>query len=672
MGIRGRISFGFATTLLMLLVVACTAVVSFRSLGNSVADLSAVAFTRVAASYNLEQQANLAAQAAQSWIASDTPESKAEFQQAVAAMRSNLDRMPQGDSRSGVKEARSLIEKFEAIVAQGAAAAADGRKQIGILKQKSHAATWLAQEFASTAEQDLSGLMVKTPEEKEKAYAASQNAGKVERGILATRVAEQAFMIERQQSFLNQLKQQFDSLGELFGEMESASSDDVQILKIKAIRKATGDYTAALNAWVKNDAVLAKTRANIGEAQDQLISVAHGLAERAGKDGAETAGAAGEFIRSSTWRLIVISALAAILTVVIALAIAGNLVRPIAGMTVAMRELAGGAVNAEVPSLGRRDEIGTMAKALLFFKEEMIRSNALADERLREQDAKAARAAKIEESIQEFKGTIGAIVDDVASSAEAMKAAAQSMTNTASETLEKSNLVVSSARSALDEADLVAKAASQLAASIEDIGGKVEHSTQVASNAANEISRVDAMAANLSDVSTRIGEIVELIGRVAKQTNLVALNASIEAERYGDEGLGFKIVAKEVKALANETAQATEKISTQIESVQKAASGVTAEINSISEKISIMNNVSSSVSEAVGDQKASTHEIAKSAAEVSASNGSVLEIITTVGTSATRTGSVAEEVLFASGDLSRHAQALREIVDGFVARISVA
>ncbi|RTL74585.1 MAG: hypothetical protein EKK36_09595, partial [Bradyrhizobiaceae bacterium] len=287
-------------------------------------------------------------------------------------------------------------------------------------------------------------------------------------------------------------------------------------------------------------------------------------------------------------------------------------------------------------------------------------------------DAKAARAAKIEESIQEFKGTIGAIVDDVASSAEAMKAAAQSMTNTASETLEKSNLVVSSARSALDEADLVAKAASQLAASIEDIGGKVEHSTQVASNAANEISRVDAMAANLSDVSTRIGEIVELIGRVAKQTNLVALNASIEAERYGDEGLGFKIVAKEVKALANETAQATEKISTQIESVQKAASGVTAEINSISEKISIMNNVSSSVSEAVGDQKASTHEIAKSAAEVSASNGSVLEIITTVGTSATRTGSVAEEVLFASGDLSRHAQALREIVDGFVARISVA
>ena len=241
MGIRGRISFGFATTLLMLLVVACTAVVSFRSLGNSVADLSAVAFTRVAASYNLEQQANLAVQAAQSWIASDKPDSKAEFQKAVAAMRSNLDRMPQGDSASGVKEARSLIQQFEAIVAQGAAAAADSRKQIGILKQKSHAATWLAQEFASTAEQDLPGLMVKTPEEKEKAYVASANAGKVERGILAARVAEQAFMIERQQSFLNQLKQQFDSLGELFGEMESASSDDVQILKIKAIRKATGE-----------------------------------------------------------------------------------------------------------------------------------------------------------------------------------------------------------------------------------------------------------------------------------------------------------------------------------------------------------------------------------------------------------------------------------------------
>jgi methyl-accepting chemotaxis protein len=672
MGIRGRISFGFATTLLMLLVVACTAVVSFRSLGNSVADLSAVAFTRVAASYNLEQQANLAVQAAQSWIASDKPETKAEFQKAVAAMRSNLDRMPQGDSASGVKEARSLIQQFEAIVAQGAAAAADSRKQIGILKQKSHAATWLAQEFASTAEQDLSGLMVKTPEEKEKAYLASQNAGKVERGILASQVAELSFMIERQPAMLNQLKQQFEDLDALFGEMESGSSDDVQILKIKALRKATGAYTTALNNWVKNDAVLVKVRADIGKVQDRLISFAHTLAENAEKEGTQTASAASAFIQSSTWRLIVISGVASILTVLMALAIAHNLVRSVAGMTVAMRELAGGAVDAEVPSLGRRDEIGTMAKALLFFKEEMIRSNALAEERQREQEAKARRAAKIEESIQEFKDTIGAIVADVASSADAMKAAAQSMTNTASETLEKSNLVVNSARSALDEADLVARAANQLAASIEDIGGKVEHSTQVASNAANEISRVDAMAANLSAVSTQIGEIVELISRVAKQTNLVALNASIEAERYGDEGLGFKIVAKEVKALANETAEATEKISTQIESVQRAASGVTAEINSISEKVSIMNNVSSSVFEAVGDQKTSTHEIAKSAAEVSASNGSVLEIITTVGASATRTGSVAEEVLFASGDLSRHAKTLREIVDGFVAKISMA
>jgi methyl-accepting chemotaxis protein len=454
--------------------------------------------------------------------------------------------------------------------------------------------------------------------------------------------------------------------------MESGSSDDVQILKIKAIRKATGDYTTALNNWVKNDAVLAKVRADIGKVQDRLISFAHTLAENAEKEGTQTASAAGEFIRRSTLRLIVISAVASILTVVMALAIASNLVRSIAGMTVAMRELAGGAVDAEVPSLGRKDEIGTMAKALLFFKEEMIRSNTLAEERLREQEAKAKRAAKIEAFIQEFKETIGSIVDDVASSADAMKTAAQSMTNTASETLEKSNLVVSSARVALDEADLVAKAARQLAASIEDIGGKVEHSTQVAGNAVNEISRVDAMAANLSAVSIQIGEIVELISRVAKQTNLVALNASIEAERYGDEGLGFKIVAKEVKALANETAEATEKISTQIESVQKAASGVTAEINSISEKVSIMNNVSSSVFEAVGDQKTSTHEIAKSAAEVSASNGSVLEIITTVGASATRTGSVAEEVLFASGDLSRHAKTLREIVDGFVAKISIA
>jgi len=672
MGIRGRISVGFATTLLMLLVVACTAVFSFRSLGNSVANLSAVAFTRVAASYNLEQQANVAAQAAQSWMVSNKSESKAEFQQAIAAMRSSLDRMPQGDSASGVTEARSLIQQFEAIVAQGAAAAEDSRKQIEILKQKSHAATWLAQEFASTAEQGLSGLMVKTPEEKEKAYFASQNAGKVERGILASQVAELSFMIERQPAMLNQLKQQFDDLDALFSEMESGSSDDVQILKIKAIRKATGDYTTALNIWVKNDAVLAKVRADIGKVQDRLIFFAHTLAENAEKEGTQTASAAGEFIRGSTWRLIVISALAAILTVVMALAIASNLVRSIAGMTVAMRELAGGAVDAEVPSLGRKDEIGTMAKALLFFKEEMIRSNTLAEERLREQEAKAKRAAKIEAFIQEFKETIGSIVDDVASSADAMKAAAQSMTNTASETLEKSNLVVSSARVALDEADLVAKAARQLAASIEDIGGKVERSTQVASNAVNEISRVDAMAANLSAVSIQIGEIVELISRVAKQTNLVALNASIEAERYGDEGLGFKIVAKEVKALANETAEAAEKISTQIESVQKAASGVTAEINSISEKISIMNNVSSSVFEAVGDQKISTHEIAKSAAEVSASNGSVLEIITTVGASATRTGSVAEEVLFASGDLSRHAKALREIVDGFVARISVA
>ena len=158
----------------------------------------------------------------------------------------------------------------------------------------------------------------------------------------------------------------------------------------------------------------------------------------------------------------------------------------------------------------------------------------------------------------------------------------------------------------------IASAADELAASVMEIDRQVAQSNAIAEKAVGEAERTNAAVQELDEAAKRIGDVVSLITDIAEQTNLLALNATIEAARAGEAGRGFAVVAGEVKALAGQTAKATEDIATQIADMQHATSRSIEAIEAIERTIRDIGAISGAIAAAVTEQGAATQEIARS------------------------------------------------------------
>ena len=156
----------------------------------------------------------------------------------------------------------------------------------------------------------------------------------------------------------------------------------------------------------------------------------------------------------------------------------------------------------------------------------------------------------------------------------------------------------------------MASATEELTASINSIAQQVTRSAEIATKAAEEARRTNAVVEGLAAGTQKIGEVVTLIQNIASQTNLLALNATIEAARAGEHGRGFAVVASEVKALANQTAKATEEISAQMQDIQTATGEAVSAIQAIGGTIAEIDEISNEIAAAVDQQGAATREIA--------------------------------------------------------------
>jgi methyl-accepting chemotaxis protein len=211
-----------------------------------------------------------------------------------------------------------------------------------------------------------------------------------------------------------------------------------------------------------------------------------------------------------------------------------------------------------------------------------------------------------------------------------------------------------------------------MTSSINEISRQVQESSRVAHEAVGQAQKTNDRVSELSKAASRIGDVVELINTIAGQTNLLALNATIEAARAGEAGRGFAVVAAEVKALAEQTANATGEISLQISGIQAATQDSVGAIKEIGDTIGRMSEISSTIAAAVEEQGAATQEISRNIQHAAQGTSQVSANITDVQQSATETGSASAQVHSAAKSLSSESNRLKLEVAKFLDSVRVA
>jgi methyl-accepting chemotaxis protein len=430
-----------------------------------------------------------------------------------------------------------------------------------------------------------------------------------------------------------------------------------------AIEMADGDAGSAL-IFIKG---AERNFADIEKLTDDLIARSSDSKDR------EIA-RAGMRLEQQQLALMAVLLVVAFVGIVVSFLIGRNISRPVVAMSKAMRELAVGNFEVQLPGLDRRDEVGQMAHAIEEFKIQAIakaeRDTAEREEKNRE--LAAARRIELRNLADSFETAVANIIENVGSASSELENSAVILTKSSAATQQLSTVVAAASEETSVNVQSVASATEQMAGSINEIGRQVADSNRITNEAVDQAEKTDARIAELSLAASRIGDVTKLITTIADQTNLLALNATIEAARAGDAGRGFAVVAQEVKALAAQTAKATSEISMQITGMQAATQDSVVAIKEISGTIGRVSEIATAIAAAIEEQGAATQEIARNVQQAALGSTQVATSIADVNRGAGDTGSASSQVLSSAQLLSNENKRLKAEVVKFLATVRAA
>ncbi|QDW41880.1 HAMP domain-containing protein [Bradyrhizobium sp. KBS0727] len=351
-----------------------------------------------------------------------------------------------------------------------------------------------------------------------------------------------------------------------------------------------------------------------------------------------------------------------------------GIARPMTRLNGALGEMAGGNLDVVIPGANRGDEIGDLAKTVVVIRENAEQKARDEAEAKIRQDRIAAEQRKTDmiRLADDFEGAVGEIVETVSSASTELEASAGTLTSTAERAQQLTTMVAAASEEASTNVQSVASATEEMASSVNEISRQVQESARMASEAVGQARATNDRVSELSKAASRIGDVVELINTIAEQTNLLALNATIEAARAGEAGRGFAVVASEVKALAEQTSKATGEIGQQITGIQAATQDSVAAIKEISGTIERLSEISSTIAAAVEEQGAATQEISRNVQQAAQGTQQVSSNITDVQRGATETGSASTQVLSAAQSLSGDSNRLKLEVGKFLSSVRAA
>lgn len=435
---------------------------------------------------------------------------------------------------------------------------------------------------------------------------------------------------------------------------DSAKAEIVQLVQ---------SYKASFLAFMAGQSTLTEEAQDLSQIYDRLRPTLTTVRKSADQRLASVKAELADVRRSVFWSICI-----TMLVMMGAAVLFGRqLTGPLVKMVDDMDHLAQGHLDRAIQRIDRRDEIGKISNALAVFHGKLLENRQFAVD---QEEAKRVTEVERRQSMLEiadgFERAVGRIVETVSAASSEIEVAAGSLTRTAEATQGLSAAVAAASEQSSANVQSAAAASEQMVSSVNEIGRQVEESQRVATAAVQQADHTNARIAELSCCAERIGEVLKLISAVAAQTNLLALNATIEAARAGEAGRGFAVVASEVKALAGQTAKATEEIGKQIAQMQSATEHSVVSIREIGETIRTISQISSSIATSVEHQAAATQEIACNVQQAAQGSSQVSGSIFEVSRGASDTGTAAEQVHGAAIALLSESKQLKTEVDHFL------
>lgn len=346
-------------------------------------------------------------------------------------------------------------------------------------------------------------------------------------------------------------------------------------------------------------------------------------------------------------------------------------------ITDGMNRLSKAEVDFEIEGSDRKDELGEMVRAIYVFKagtkrlkewsrERVERSQREVEER---EQARQERENLLNDLADQFERTVGDVVAGVAAASSQLQNTASSMAGSAEESSRRTSEVAKSMEEANAGATAAAAASDEFAMSIGEISRQAASSAELARKATDSAQQADVTISALSASAEEVGQVVELIQTIAQRTNLLALNASIEAARGGEAGRGFAVVASEVKELAMQTSRATQQVAEQIRSMQDTTGASVNALRMIAKQIEQLETTAVSIATAVDQQSVAGQELAQSIDIAARNTDRVSSHVEDLRDLSLATGAAASQVLSSSTELEEQATTLRGQVQNFLTRV---
>jgi methyl-accepting chemotaxis protein len=381
-----------------------------------------------------------------------------------------------------------------------------------------------------------------------------------------------------------------------------------------------------------------------------------------------------ERVRERAWLEFAGSAIGAILILglmgVILHISLGRITSPLEQLAETVLQIADGNVETEVPNRDRRDEIGSLGRAIHFFKEKLAERATLQNEKELNQSHAQARQLRLEALLDEFRMAVTDSLEHVRVHGDAMTAAATDLAGIATQSSRQAHEAASAITESSANVRTVARASEELSSSITEIERQVTRTRRIVADAATTSAQTHDATDALVAKAAEIGEIIALIQAIAEQTNMLALNATIEAVKAGEAGRGFAVVAHEVKSLAGQTTKAAQHIADHALAIQAVTDNVIHSIVSIAATMAEAQRSTEIIAVAVQQQSNATSEISGSVAETASGTEVAAGNVSHVAASAAQTDASANHMHRAAANVALQATRLSETVDGFLRNVA--